>query len=176
MSLFSAQVLVAQESNFELELQRCSQVNADSLRLTCFDKLVVELSSATGIEKDKVVNSETSSVKITTENVVSAQEVNEVPVVTKQQVDDFAKHQVEKTEEEKLGQITEITASITKLKKLIRGEYQITLDNEQLWQQKGDTKISLKVGQRVVLTKGSLGAVYLKKESTNKRIRVRRLQ
>jgi hypothetical protein len=96
--------------------------------------------------------------------------------VTSSQADAFAKQHLAKTAEEKAKEINEITASITKLTKLIRGEYKITLDNNQQWQQKDTTRISLKVGQKIVLMKGSLGSVYLKKEGTSKRIRVRRLQ
>ena len=37
-------------------------------------------------------------------------------------------------------------------------------------------RLRLKEGDLVVITKGALGAVYLQKENTNKRIKVKRLK
>jgi hypothetical protein len=44
ITLFSAQALAAPENNIIGEVQRCSQVTDNSLRLTCFDKLAGQFS------------------------------------------------------------------------------------------------------------------------------------
>ncbi len=173
-SVFSAQTIASSEDNIVAEVQSCAQVTDNLLRLTCFDKLVVKLSKTASVEQIKspvAKTSDASSVKVATASVASVPQIQKEAEVTKKQVDDFAKQHIEKTDG-----IEEITASITKLKKLLRGEYQITLDNDQLWQQKGSARISLKVGQQVVLSKGMLGAVYLTKEGNSKRIQVRRIK
>ena len=96
--------------------------------------------------------------------------------LTAEQVDSFSKEQVKKTAEESAKEIDSITLTISKLSKSPYGEWRITFENGQRWQQKDNYKLSLKTGQRVILTKGSLSSVYLQKENTTKRIKVKRLK
>ena len=54
-----------------------------------------------------------------------------------------------------------ITGTISNLKKLIRGQWVIYLENGQKWQQTDTTSLKLLVGDRINLEKGSFGSVYL---------------
>ncbi len=94
---------------------------------------------------------------------------------TEQQVqeENFAKPELSK---ENGSEVTTITFTIAKLKKMLRGEWQITFTNGQVWQQKGTDRFALKVDQSVQISKGALGSYYLKKAESNKRIQVKRLK
>jgi hypothetical protein len=83
---------------------------------------------------------------------------------------------VKKTAEEKAKEIDSITLTISQLSKSPYGQWKITFDNGQRWQQKDNHKLSLKTGQRVILTKGAISSVFLQKENSTKRIKVKRLK
>lgn len=138
------------------ELVSCSDISENKQRLACFDTLVKK--NITEVNSPESINS-------TVKSVSSAQ-----------QVEDFAKEHVKKTDEERAKELTTITLTISSLSKTPYGKWKISFDNGQRWQQKDSTKLKLKVGQRAVLTKGALNAVYLQKENTNKRILVKRLK
>ena len=69
-----------------------------------------------------------------------------------------------------------ITAIISKVKRLIRGQWVVYLENGQKWQQQDLVKMKLKVGDSVRLKKGSMGTVQLYKEGSHRNIRVKRLK
>lgn len=144
-----------QANDLTSKLDTCSKIKADKARLNCFDEIIKtkELPSIAGKTKDQKSSTFTAT-----------------------QVDSFSKEQVEKTAEEKANEIESIVLTISKLKKVGRGQWQITFTNGQKWQQKDTTKLKLKVDDEVTLTKGALSAVFLNKENTNKRIKVKRLK
>lgn len=156
------------------EIQQCAKVTDNFARLTCFDKLALKHSGKA------VAPVNTASPKSAKSAVIIAPVSKPKPTVkqatTAKDVDEFAKSHLGKSEQEKAKEITEISAQITKLSKTAHGYWKITLDNGQQWQQKDSYSFSLKVKQDVVLSKGALGAIYLKKAGSNKRIRVRRLK
>lgn len=157
------------------ELQQCAQVTDNFARLTCFDKLAIKHSGKTvAPAKAAAMPKPPKSAEIVAP--VSKPKPTVKQATTSKEVDEFAKAHLEKTAEEKAEEITEISAKIAKLDKTARGNWKITLDNGQQWQQKDSYKLSLKVGQDVVLSTGALSAIYLKKAGSNKRIRVRRLK
>ena len=143
----------AQTSNQAAEINICSQISQDKARLTCFDALSPQKKA-----------------------VVSAPVTSEKVPLTEQQLDDFGNDHVEKTKEELAKEINTITLTISKLTKTVRGQWKIIFENGQKWQQKDTAALTLSIGSRVILTKGAFGSVYLKKENTKKRIKVKRLQ
>ncbi len=148
VSLFFTQTVLAKESLQQLE--DCVRISQDTARLACFDKLTEKLSS--------------KSVEASTTQVIT------------QQVDDFSKEHIEKTAEEKANEVLSISLIVKTLKKVGRGQWKITFNNGQQWQQKDATRFKLKEGDKVTLTKGALGSVFLQKENTNKRMKVKRLK
>lgn len=156
-SMLNAQVFAKSETLTDTLLS-CSKLSDNLARLTCFDQVV---------EKQLVENATKEPSKIELEN--SVEQNNEA-------IDNFAKEQVKKSSEEKAKEVTSITLTISSLTKNGHGKWNITFDNGQKWQQKDSVRLNLKVGQRVVLTKGALSAVYLQKEHTKKRIKVKRLK
>jgi len=151
-SLLLSPTVLAKEENLSDRMQNCVKISQDKARLTCFDQL-------TSKSKSKTVSVESEATGLTAE-----------------QVDSFSKGQVKKTSEELANEINAITLTISKLSKTPYGQWKITFENGQKWQQKDNYKLSLKTGQRVVLTKGAITSVFLQKENTNKRIKVKRLK
>lgn len=65
-------------------------------------------------------------------------------------------------EEEKKGQLTELTASVTALSAKPHGELVVTLDNGQIWAEIAPgSKIRLKPGDSVTIEAGTLGSFIL---------------
>ncbi|AAZ25915.1 hypothetical protein [Colwellia psychrerythraea] len=149
-SLLLSPTVLAKEENLADRVQDCVKITQDTERLTCFDQLTSKRSA-----------------------VIVEPEITDL---TAEQVDTFSKGQVKKTTEELANQINSITLTISKLSKTPYGQWKITFENGQKWQQKDSYKLSLKTGQRVVLTKGAITSVFLQKENTNKRIKVKRLK
>lgn len=149
-SLLLSPTVLAKEENLSDRIQDCVKISQDTARLTCFDQLTSKSST------------------------ISAEP--EVTDLTAEQVDSFSKGQVKKTSEELANEINSITLTISKLSKTPYGQWKITFENGQKWQQKDSYKLSLKTGQRVVLTKGAITSVFLQKENTKKRIKVKRLK
>lgn len=150
ISILLAQPVLAKDTELAAKVQACSEINENEARLSCFDGLT---NKATGV--------------LTSEAAAS---------LTMQQEDDFAKEHVKKTAEEKANEIQSISVIITKLSKTSHGRWKITFDNGQKWQQKDSTKMKLKQGEEVELAKGAFSSIFLQKEDSNKRIKVKRLK
>ena len=149
------------------KLQQCGAISKDSKRLACFDALLVA-------DTDVVVK-EAPKANVHKADVIVAPVVKSQPKPTEeQQIDKFAKEHIKKSKEEQGPE--SISSSITKLKKLLRGQWVISLANGQKWQQVDGTKLKLKVGNTVHLKKGMMRAVYLKKEGSNRSISVKRIK
>ncbi|MCW8864573.1 MAG: hypothetical protein OQK09_03945 [Colwellia sp.] len=133
------------------QLAQCGKITSADKRLACFDGL---------LEKKLVTQ-------------VPAVKAPAQPVQSKE-VDGFAKEHIKKTPEESGPE--SITSKVTKLKKLIRGQWVLNLANGQQWQQKDEVKFKIKVGDTVRLKKGAMGAVFLNKEGSRRNIRVKRLK
>jgi len=155
-SLLLIKTVSAEESELANKVKTCSQVSENQARLSCYDAL----------------SSKKSVAKAVTSKSVTA----EKPTMSEQEIDGFAKSHVQKTDEELANEINTITLTISKLSKTVRGQWKLSFENGQKWQQKDSAKLKLKQGIKVILTKGALGSVYLQKENSNKRIKVKRVK
>ncbi len=171
IGLVSADAFASTKSTLVDSLASCKKVPNDAQRLVCFDQLaeihVAPLSSAI-VNVEPVtpeVNVEPATPKVIVEPVTA---IEQSKSQESKIIDDFSKDDLKKTEEE--------TATISNLKKLIRGQWVIYFKNGQKWQQKDSGKISLKIGDTVRLKKGSMETVYLFKEGGHRNIRVKRLK
>ena len=147
-------------------LSYCSKILNGEQRLACYDALAKKY-----FVNVKLDEPDTHKVVQIKEPVVKSKKIL---VEDKQKIDDFSKEDLVKKDEDK--GLESITSTITRIKKLIRGELVIDLENGQQWRQKDSTRINLKVGDEVVLKKGALGAVYFYKVGSNRSIKVRRLK
>lgn len=176
VSLFFTPVTLAKDSLDQLE--DCVKITQDTARLACFDKLTEKLSNKSvevntaQLIPQKVDDSSKESIESLTSKSAEASTAQAIT----QQVDDFSKEHIEKTAEEKANEVLSISLIVDTLKKVGRGQWKITFKNGQQWQQKDVTKFKLKEEDKVTLTKGALGSVFLQKEGHNKRMKVKRLK
>jgi hypothetical protein len=151
-------------ASLSAKLNQCGTISQDSKRLACFDALL----TVDGVK-------EAPKAQVNKVEVLAAPVAKVQPKLSeKQQVDDFAEEHLKKTKEEQGPE--SISSSITKLKKMLRGQWIISLANGQKWQQRDSGKLKLKVGNMVRLEKGMMGAVYLYKEGSNRSISVKRIK
>lgn len=153
------------DSDLLLNLKHCSTISSNDARLICFDKLVPREYIKSKSVVTAVVPTVPPTVKTPTVKSKS---------VEKEQIDNFAREHL-KTAKEEQGP-SSIHSIIVKAKQLLRGQWVISLENGQKWQQKDTARIKLKVGNKVRLEKGAIGAVYLYKEDSSRNIRVKRLE
>ena len=156
----TAPVLASADQPLSAALKHCGQQHDSLARLRCFDKVTENITSPgqpTLLQGDKT--------KLTPKIIKAGQAA-----------DLFAKAHLDKSTEEKSAEVNEITATISKAHKMLRGQWKLSLDNNQQWQQKDSLKLKLLVGDVVVLQKGALGAFYLKKLGKHRRMRVRRIK
>jgi hypothetical protein len=144
-------------SDLLLNLTHCSTISSDNARLACFDKFVPDST------KQNVV---------TPTVIVSASVDNQL--TEQKQVDDFAKEHLKETKEEQGS--SSLYATVSEIKKSLRGQWIIYLENGQKWQQKDKASIKLTVGNKVRLEKGAMGSIYLYKDGSHRSIKVRRLK
>jgi len=168
-AFFSSQAVEAGSTDLNKAVQQCGKISSEKQRLTCFDQLVMPVVDSSVEPVVEVV-----ALKSITAAVVDSDSIQIEK--KRKEIDDFAKDRIEKTSKQKAEEVNSIELTISQLKKLIRGGWKITFENGQKWQQKDSTRINLKVSDNVVIEKGAFGVFYLKKEGTNKRVRVKRLK
>ena len=183
MSLACSLLIIALPSYAEIttitsqKLQDCAKIVDGSQRLECFDVLVKKLAPATakkaGMESYAHAAKGQSIDKAEKSDTLSELSTSTVLTEKQQLEENFATPQSAKKKQE---EVTDISLIISKLKKRIRGEWEITFTNGQVWLQKGSDRLSLKTGNTVVLSKGVFNAYYLKKAEGKKRIQVKRLK
>jgi len=157
--LLLSQTVFAKQTELAADVKSCSEISNNKARLTCFDQLTAKQDHKAQLPKTTALKATGLKTELSAE-----------------QVDLFSKEQVEKTVEEKANEITSISLTISKLEKTQRKKWKITFENGQQWLQKDTTKLKLKQGEQVMLTKGALSSVFLIKENSNKRIKVKRLK
>ena len=160
--LFLTQLVLASGTELAVKIQACNEIHANEKRLTCFDKLTSKNSNATELPSVTAIPT-AAALPATTE-------------LTDQQIDSFSKVHIKKSKEELASEINTITLTVSKVTKTAYDELNITFDNGQKWKQKDNQSLRLAAGDNVTLTKGALGSVYLNKEDSSKRIRVKRLK
>jgi len=143
-------------------LSQCVDIDNDGERLACFDLLA---------SKNIASLNQPVIVEAIKETLVIKDEIQQEEA---KKIDNFSKESLKKSDED--NGPDRITAKISKLTKLIRGEWVIYFENGQKWQQTDTTKFKLSVGDIVRLEKGTFSAVYLHREGTNRNIRVKRLK
>ncbi len=161
-------------------LKACAAIEKEAARLQCFDDITKSVLVSTDNKEDTISQgSEVSSSEINKTNTLIASTRladKQTTPLTAKQIDDFAKEKLKKTSEQIAAEVNTINLTISKLSKSLRGQWKIFFANGQQWQQKDNINLRLKVGDKVQLSKGALGSVFLKKQNIKKRIKVTRLK
>lgn len=147
----------------DTELAKCGQVKDSLARLVCYDDLVKTASLPAVSKKQSIVTvPRTKTVPVT------------APIVSKEE--SFGAEHLKKTNvsEEDL----QVVFVVEKLKKDSYGKWHFTFKNGQQWKQSDSGYFKVNVGESVILKKGVLNAVYLKKNDveSNRKIRVKRVK
>lgn len=155
--LTSLAVFAKTDSNLLLNLTHCSTISSGDARLACFDKLVPHRAKQPAVPVSVV-----------------ALPIVDKKLSEKKHVDNFAKEHLKKNKKEQGP--SSLFSTVIKVKQLLRGQWVIDLENGQRWQQKDTARIKFKVGNKVRLDKGAMGAVYLYQEDSRRNIKVKRLK
>lgn len=169
LSFIAISAFSAQAETLEVNLMQCAGMKDSKARLICFDGL------AEKVELQNKQFAQPNSKMIAKAPLTTNKPEKLVPPV-KTKVEKFgAEHLKSKTVKE---EDLQIVFTIAEINKDHYGKWRITFKNEQHWKQTDSAFLSLKVGDSVLLKKGFMNAVYLKKNdsSSNKKIRVKRLK
>jgi len=158
---FTTSALAFDEQQLSQAVKICAQQKDSLVRLGCFDNVA-----------EKLIIAPSNQLQLPQ---ISKKEIAAIANTSAKKVDLFAKNHLEKTAKGQPAKVNEITATITQAKKMLRGQWQVSLNNGQKWQQKDSLYLKLSTGDQVVLQEGALGAFYLKRLMSNRRIRVRRI-
>ncbi|ARD44249.1 hypothetical protein [Colwellia sp. PAMC 21821] len=170
LTLFS---FATQAETLNTSLAECANIQESSARLICFDNLAAQavtpkVVTPTAEILESVVTKPSKSVPTAKAKALMA------PAALK--AADFGAEHLKKppVAEEDL----QVVFMIEKLSKDPYGRWNFTFKNGQQWKQTDSAFLKLTVGDDVVLKKGFMNAVYLKKNLPNssKKIRVKRLK
>jgi len=165
------------------DLQKCAATKDSLTRLVCYDQVMKVLNGAQ--IPQSVVNKQVKqqiSVRATepaktVDSAAPLRPVSSKAIVVKQTTtkdEDFGQEHLAKTTAEKNNEIKEVVFVVKTAKQTARDLWLITFENGQVWKQSDSKYIKLSAGDNVVLSKGMLGAIYLKKDQKNRKIRVKR--
>jgi hypothetical protein len=161
--------LTTQAGTSHNSLEKCAKIEDNLVRLACFDDLAqqVEVSAPVNIVTKSSHKVVTAKAKVKTKTITAP---------TTKKAENFGAEHLKAAEvaEEEL----QIVFTIEQLSKVHYGKWLFTFTNGQQWKQADSEYLKLKVGDSVMLTKGFLSAIYLKKNEpdSNRRIRVNRLK
>ncbi|WP_339773063.1 hypothetical protein [uncultured Paraglaciecola sp.] len=156
------------------ELNVCRAENNNTQRLACYDKLSSTNPKDIKSHGQAVVINKTNTVVSTSLPVVKKEtakpEVSQSYASRDNQVKNFGLAKVIEPEQK----IEKITADVIGTKKDPYGKLIVSLENGQVWRQTGNSTLRIRTGDQVYVEEGMLGSYFLSKESSNKRIRVKR--
>lgn len=135
------------------ELLKCDEIKDDVKRLNCFDMYIVKNKKNLEIKSNKQELSKANIDNLTSSFGVAHKYTNEE------------------------REFSEITATITSVKRNKRNKWIITLDNDQIWHEKrGDKHAKFIVGDEVIIKRGMMNGFKLKKLGTKRVINVMRVK
>ena len=159
------------------QVRVCQAIEKNELRLVCYDDLFAQKDVKT---VDALLPSNTQE-KTALVGVVStnSQAPNNVPAV-QAKIDmeeakaNFGAERLERNQTQ--NPISELSASVISLKEDARGRRTFTLENGQAWKEGESSRLRITEGTQVVIKKGVFSAYYLKRDDSNRTVRVSRVK
>lgn len=163
--------LTTQAETLNEGLVKCTKIQNSSARLGCFDEL-----ASTAIVSTVTSKKSTSTVSTAKTSVTTPRSTPNFAPVAVDKVANFGLEHIEKPN--KSDEDSEIVFVIASLKKDPYGKYRFTFENGQQWKQTDSSRLKVKEGESVLLKKGFMDSVFLKKNKadSNKEMRVKRLK
>lgn len=156
-------------------LFKCSKESNSLKRLVCYDRLTQQAKGYTDVELPR--NIATGNVNVPRVSRSQSPETSESPTTIAVQP---------RTAEQRFGlsekveyqdkDLDVLTLTLQDIKKDPRNKRSFYLENGQVWKQTDDASILIKSGDTAIIEKGLLGAYFLKKEGTNRRVKVKRIK
>lgn len=151
------------------KLDACNELTDADARLACYDAAVDRSKQSTA----------SGPAPANPQPAAPAQaEPAKTGAGTLSQEDLFGKsgEEVERTVQEATGNapIDSLSATVSKLQRYSYDKVLITLDNGQVWKQIDGSSLRLRVGDAVEIERASLGSFMLKKQGSNRTMRVSR--
>lgn len=166
----------SEASGAESAAIRCVNIKADDKRLACYDRVFMHITAKkeqkhTMPEADmKVVAAPEAPLK------VIEPPINEAPasVVSGQAaMDNFGAENLSRKEDNS-DELTELSAVVASVSEGPRGKRTFVLENGQVWAEDENSRVRVKEGTQIVISKGLFTSYYLKRAGTNTNVRVSR--
>lgn len=158
---------VSQAETVVEAMQDCRNESNDLKRLICFDKVAESMNIYAGASQsvEDVADSRPAQAPVVA--ATAAPHAVSAP----QQGPTFGME----TNSESLQKT--LTATVTKVSSSPRGDFIITLDNDMVWRQNGESaNYKMKVGDDITIERGFMNAFYLTKDGRSGRVNVRRIK
>jgi len=155
------------------QVRVCQAIEKNELRLVCYDDLFAQKDVKT---VDALLPSKTALAGVVSTN---SQAPNNVPAV-QAKIDmeeakaNFGAERLERNQTQ--NPISELSASVISLKEDARGRRTFTLENGQAWKEGESSRLRITEGTQVVIKKGVFSAYYLKRDDSNRTVRVSRVK
>lgn len=168
-------VAVASE-HITRQLKACHAEKDSLKRLMCYDNVVNALPAKKVITAQTVEN----NTQVNKEQAIQKKETIKpaitAPVVNKTQKAEHGAEAIFGNEHKPKQEVVDKVIYVIKsAKKTLRGTWKFVFENGQRWEQKDTSYAKFKVGDEVQIKRGALNAFYLKKLSSNRSIRVKRI-
>jgi hypothetical protein len=165
IAIFGLLSLTTQAETLNEGLVKCTKVEDSLARLVCFDRLAKH----TTMPVSTIVKSN---------KVMPVAKPRVVAPVKASKAESFGAEHIRKSHEVEEEEESKIVFEIASLQKDPYGKYRFTFKNGQQWKQTDSNQLRVKVGESVLLSKGFMGSIFLKKNDvdSNKKIRVKRLK
>ncbi|SEL32165.1 hypothetical protein SAMN05216262_10937 [Colwellia chukchiensis] len=147
--------MAAQASTITEQLGNCRKITANVARLACFDQLANQVAAV----------------------ATAAADSDSLTTAKPRDVEMFGAKQLKKSPPETESR-PQVIFTVKTFKYDPYGKLRFTFENGQQWQQTDSHPFKVKVGESLLLQKGVLDAVYLKKNQAGakRKIRVKRLK
>lgn len=166
--VLTSQLSFAMSLNTEA-LVTCTKIESSDQRLICFDQTMANISPK---ETKKSDTNLSGAISTASQSDKSASLI--LKTTPPQNANANFGLEKQKLRENKT-QLESISASVISIQELASAQKILALDNQQRWKQISSGTFRIKVGDTVVLTSGAFGSFKLKKQDTNRAIKVKRL-
>jgi hypothetical protein len=154
------------------DLRTCTAIKNDIERLTCFDQVMTNLPLT---ETEHVDSTSAPLILIPRPSkgdaALVSSEKSKLPTST-----DANFGMETKILQKKRSQVDSISAQVDSIEESARGNKTLTLNNQQRWEQAESRPFRIKVGDTVIILRSAMGSFRIKKQGTNRTIRVRRIE
>lgn len=205
VALFAFFAGATQAADVEGELAACSAIEGDTERLACYDaigKALAAPAEAANVPPTMQPSPQTAPTPTPTPTTASAPAPTPTPTTASapapgsampapvaenravvelpnsEQIFGMNAGEIRREQQRQFGQedLRQIEAKVVKLRTRGNHKLEITLDNDQVWEQVASSYLRLKVGEDVIIKRAALDSYRLVKVGNNRPMQVRRIQ